>query len=88
MTNTDDYKVHLKPVPSPAHEADPRLVPFEQNFYYPQEDFLAEMQKGQQWTWNVIRPEAIIGMCNRMGVVDHTITNADIYKATHPSPTV
>jgi hypothetical protein len=55
-------KVHLQPVPSPAKEEDPRLVPFEQNFYYPQEDFLAEMQKGQKWTWNVIRPEAIIGM--------------------------
>jgi hypothetical protein len=58
-------KVHLQPVSSPAHETDPRLVPFEQNFYYPQEDFLAVMQEGQKWTWNVIRPEAIIGMCNR-----------------------
>ena len=55
-------QVHLQPVPSPAKEEDPRLVPFEQNFYYPQEDFLAEMQKGQKWTWNVVRPEAIIGM--------------------------
>jgi nucleoside-diphosphate-sugar epimerase len=61
-TWTDTLQVHLKPVSSPAREEDPRLVPFDQNFYYPQEDFLAEMQKGQKWTWNVIRPEAIIGM--------------------------
>jgi nucleoside-diphosphate-sugar epimerase len=64
--SADTLKVHLQPVPSPAKEHDPRLVPFEQNFYYPQEDFLAEMQKGQRWTWNVIRPEAIIGMLSRV----------------------
>lgn len=23
------------------------------NFYYPQEDFMFELQKGKNWTWNV-----------------------------------
>lgn len=51
----------MRPVPSPASEDAPRLVSSAENFYYPQEDFLAEQQKGSKWTWTVIRPEAIIG---------------------------
>lgn len=35
------------------------------NFYYPQEDYLKEQQKGQNWTWNVIRPEGITGFTPR-----------------------
>lgn len=51
----------MRPVPSPASEDAERLVSSAHNFYYPQEDFLAAKQKGAQWTWTVIRPEAIIG---------------------------
>jgi hypothetical protein len=65
-------------VPSPAHETDPRLVPFEQNFYYPQEDFLAVMQQGQKWTWNVIRPEAIIGVCTRIRIFNQAVTDINV----------
>ncbi|KAI0184876.1 hypothetical protein EV127DRAFT_485679 [Xylaria flabelliformis] len=55
------YNLHVEPVPSPAREDDPRRYgPFE-NFYFPQEDQLAEMQRGKAWSWNVVRPEAIIG---------------------------
>ncbi|KAI0547172.1 hypothetical protein F4679DRAFT_373124 [Xylaria curta] len=55
------YNLHVEPVPSPAREDDPRRYgPFE-NFYFPQEDRLAEVQRGKAWSWNVIRPEAIIG---------------------------
>nr|D7PI19.1 RecName: Full=Short chain dehydrogenase gsfE; AltName: Full=Griseofulvin synthesis protein E [Penicillium aethiopicum]ADI24957.1 GsfE [Penicillium aethiopicum] len=55
------YNLHVEPVPSPARENDPRRYgPFE-NFYFTQEDTLAEMQRGKTWSWNVIRPEAIIG---------------------------
>jgi hypothetical protein len=31
------------------------------NFYYGQEDFLFNLQKGQNWTWNVTRPWVIMG---------------------------
>lgn len=51
----------MRPVPSPASEDAERLVSSAHNFYYPQEDFLAAKQKGTQWRWTVIRPEAIIG---------------------------
>ncbi|KAI1741215.1 hypothetical protein F4680DRAFT_71582 [Xylaria scruposa] len=55
------YNLHVEPVPSPAREDDPRRYgPFE-NFYFPQEDRLAEVQRGKAWSWNIIRPEAIIG---------------------------
>lgn len=72
---------------SPAYETDPRLVAFEQNFYYPQEDFLAEMQKGQKWTWNVIRPEAIIGMYADPELSIECLLTKAINKATLPSRT-
>lgn len=55
------FQVHARPVPSPAMEDAPRLVSSEHNFYYPQEDYLVAKQKGANWKWNVIRPEAIIG---------------------------
>lgn len=55
------YMVHAAPGPTPCREDEPRRGTPEENFYYPQEDFLAAQQKGKQWTWNVIRPTGIIG---------------------------
>jgi len=31
------------------------------NFYYGQQDFLEEFQKGKRWTWSVGRPHAVCG---------------------------
>ena len=61
QTGGKHYNVHLGPVPSPAREVDPRRKASIDNFYFPQEDFLVAKQKGSKWSWNVIRPEAIIG---------------------------
>jgi len=61
QTGGKNYNVHLYPVPSPAQESDPRLAASIDNFYFPQEDFLVASQKGKAWTYNVIRPEGIIG---------------------------
>ncbi|KAH7418075.1 hypothetical protein BKA64DRAFT_187666 [Cadophora sp. MPI-SDFR-AT-0126] len=61
QTGGKHYNVHLGPVPSPAREEEPRRTASIDNFYFPQEDALIAAQKGQRWTWNVIRPEAIIG---------------------------
>lgn len=55
------YGCHLAPIPSPSREDGPRFGPSNANFYYPQEDFLASKQKNSSWTYNVIRPDAIIG---------------------------
>jgi nucleoside-diphosphate-sugar epimerase len=61
QTGGKHYNVHLGPVPSPCRESDPRRTASADNFYFPQEDCLISAQKGQNWTWNVVRPEAIIG---------------------------
>ncbi|KAN0116944.1 hypothetical protein V8E51_002921 [Hyaloscypha variabilis] len=61
QTGGKHYNVHLGPVPSPCREEDPRRAASADNFYFPQEDYLVAAQKGQRWTWNVVRPEAIVG---------------------------
>lgn len=53
------YGADLGPFKTPAREDDPRLMP--PNFYYDQEDFLRERQKGKSWHWTALRPEAICG---------------------------
>ena len=70
------YNVHLGPVPSPAREEEPRRESPIGNFYYQQEDYLAERQKGQKWTWNVIRPEAIIGYTSKPNGMNSALTYA------------
>lgn len=70
------YGVHLGPVPSPAREDEPRRPATIDNFYFPQEDFLMAKQEGQQWTWNAIRPEAIIGTTMKPNGMNSALTYA------------
>jgi nucleoside-diphosphate-sugar epimerase len=53
------YGADLGPFKTPAREDDPRLMP--PNFYYDQEDFLRERQRGKSWTFTALRPEAVCG---------------------------
>lgn len=53
------YGRQLGPFKTPAKESDSRHMP--PNFYYDQEDFLIEFQKGKNWSWAVLRPEAVCG---------------------------
>jgi hypothetical protein len=51
------YGSTLGAFPTPAREDDPRsLAP---NFYYAQQDFIAERQKSKAWTWSASRPHGI-----------------------------
>lgn len=70
------YQVHLMPVPSPAREEDPRRQGPIDNFYFPQEDKLATAQHGKTWSWNVIRPEAIIGSNPKPNGMNEALTIA------------
>lgn len=70
------YNVHVRPVPTPAREDQPRLATPDENFYYHQEDYLAEKQHGASWTWNVIRPEAIIGCTTKPNGMNEALTLA------------
>jgi nucleoside-diphosphate-sugar epimerase len=76
QTGGKHYNVHLFPVPSPAREEDPRSDSPIANFYYPQEDYLIERQRGQSWTWNVIRPEAIVGHTFKPNGMNEALTIA------------
>ncbi len=57
VEGTKWYGVHLGPYRSPASEDDPRHLP--PNFYYDQEDALADMQRGKAWTWSASRPNVV-----------------------------
>lgn len=86
------YNVHLQPVPSPVREEDIPSGRYDadahaRNFYYAQEDFLARKQREsasasasasqpRNWTWNVIRPEAIIGSTSKPNGMNEALTLA------------
>ena len=53
------YGNHLGPFKTPAREDDPRHMP--PNFYYDQQDFLEQRQKGKRWSWSAVRPHAVCG---------------------------
>jgi nucleoside-diphosphate-sugar epimerase len=53
------YGADLGPFKTPAREDDPRLMP--PNFYYDQEDLLRERQRGRNWSFTALRPEAVCG---------------------------
>jgi nucleoside-diphosphate-sugar epimerase len=51
------YGRQLGAFKTPAKETDARHMP--PNFYFNQEDFLAERQKGKTWSWVALRPELL-----------------------------
>lgn len=53
---TKYYGHHLGPVTVPAREDSPRAPA--PNFYYAQEDFLRERQRGKRWTYSTSRPHS------------------------------
>lgn len=75
------YGNHLGPFRTPAREDDPRHMP--PNFYYDQQDLVAERQRGKRWTWSATRPHAICGFAtgNPMNLVMVLAVYAAISKA-------
>lgn len=59
MQGAKAYGVHLGPIKTPAKEDDARHMP--PNFYYSQEDYMRESQKGKDWTWTILRPDVVCG---------------------------
>lgn len=53
------YGCHLGRHKTPSVETDPRHLP--PNFYYDQQDFVVDLQRGKDWTYTLVRPEAVIG---------------------------
>lgn len=54
VEGTKWYGMHLGPFATPAREEQARHLP--PNFYYDQQDLLAERQHGRPWTWSASRP--------------------------------
>ena len=54
VEGTKFYGTHLGPFKTPAREDDPpHMLP---NFYYDQEMWLRERQRGRPWSWSALRP--------------------------------
>lgn len=53
------YGNHLGPYRTPARETDARHMP--PNFYYDQQDWLQDRQRGKRWSWSALRPHGIYG---------------------------
>lgn len=59
MQGSKWYGNHLGPYRTPAREDDPRHAgPL---FYYDQQDWLEQHQRGKPWTWSALRPHAVFG---------------------------
>ena len=81
MHGTKWYGNHLGPFKTPVKETDPGHMP--PNFYYDQQAFIVDRQKGKAWTWSSARPHAICGFAigNPMNLVMVLAVYATISKA-------
>ena len=62
QTGGKHYDLHLKPVSTPVREEDCVPQTKSDNFYHSQQLLLASKQRQSTWSYNVIRPQAIIGV--------------------------
>ncbi|KAH7061963.1 nucleoside-diphosphate-sugar epimerase GsfE [Paraphoma chrysanthemicola] len=76
QTGTKHFGIHLGPVHVPIHEKMPRYEDHGENFYYPQEDYMFELQKKRNWSYNIIRPNGIIGFTPHSNGMSEAITLA------------
>ena len=74
------YGSHLGPFKTPAREDDPpHMLP---NFYWDQERWLENRQKGKSWTWSALRPQTVCGFAvgNPMNITTAIAGYASISK--------
>ncbi len=69
------YGNHLGPYKTPAKENDPRHMP--PNFYYDQQDWIEEHQRGKQWSWSSWRPHGLSGAS--IGSAMNQLTGLAVY---------
>jgi nucleoside-diphosphate-sugar epimerase len=62
QTGGKHYNLHLQPVQTPLKEEDVLARSGSGNFYHAQEVLLVAKQRHAKWSFNVIRPQAIIGV--------------------------
>jgi len=59
LQGTKAYGAHLGPIAIPAKERQARHQ--HENFYWLQEDYLRERQRGASWRFTILRPQVIFG---------------------------
>lgn len=81
MQGSKWYGNHLGSYKTPAKESDPRHMP--PNFYFDQQSFIEDRQKGKKWTWSSVRPHGVCGYAigNPMNLVMVVAVYASITKA-------
>src|SRR6266849_5971049 len=78
LQGTKAYGVHVRPLTVPAREG--RSEMYEQpNFYWAQENFLRDQQKGKAWHFSILRPVLIVGLA--MGGAMDLIPPLGVYAA-------
>ncbi|MCJ1441275.1 MAG: hypothetical protein MMC23_001761 [Stictis urceolatum] len=80
QTSSRYYNAQLTPCSSPLREEEPRSPCWIDNFYYAQEDFLTSQQKHKKWSYNIIRPQAIIGSTSKPNGTNTALTLAMYFK--------
>src|SRR3954471_10314103 len=78
LQGTKAYGSHVRPLKVPAREG--RSEMYEQpNFYWAQENFLRDLQKGKAWHFSILRPLLIVGLA--MGGAMDLIPPLGVYAA-------
>jgi len=60
LQGTKAYGVHVRPMKVPAREGRSEMRE-QPNFYWNQEDYLREKQRGKDWCFSIFRPVLIVG---------------------------
>ncbi len=71
------YGCQMGPFPTPSREDDPRQL--RPTFYYDQQDYIVERQRGKRWNWSSVRPPLVCGFST--GNPHNLVTTIGVYAA-------
>ena len=78
LQGTKAYGAHVRAIPLPARE-DRDELKSQPNFYWNQEDYLRSKQRGQKWSFTIIRPQIIFG--DALGAAMNPVAAFGLYGA-------
>jgi nucleoside-diphosphate-sugar epimerase len=78
LQGTKAYGVHVRPLTVPARE-DRSEMHEQPNFYWNQERYVRDKQKGKGWSWSILRPVLIVG--DSVGSAMNVIPALGVYAA-------
>ncbi len=78
LQGTKAYGAHVRQIPVPARE-DRDELKSQPNFYWNQESYLREKQRGTDWSWTIMRPQVIFG--DAIGAAMNPVAALGLYGA-------